>query len=150
MKGPFDINLEFGGRKLITKRIVLRFPQSLAGRPVVYKLARDYDLEFNILKADVTPDTGGSLVLEIRGKKGDYERGIKYITDAGVHVKSLSQDILRDDELCSHCGVCVSLCPNGAFVVDSVTRKVNFRDENCIVCGLCVKVCPFHAMTMNF
>ena len=135
---------------MITKRVVLRFPQRLAGKPVVYRLARDYDLEFNILKADVTPETAGNLVLEIRGKKQDYEKGIRYLTEVGVDMKPLSQDILRDDELCSHCGVCVSLCPTGAFVVDADTREVAFQDENCIVCGLCVRICPFHAMTMSF
>jgi ferredoxin len=135
---------------MTTKRIVLHFPQRLAGEPVVYKLAKDYDLEFNILKADVTPDKAGRLVLEVSGKDKDYKRGIKYIKGAGVEVKPLSQDIVRDDEMCSHCGVCVPVCPADTFVVEESTREVNFYEDTCVFCGLCVKICPFQAMSIKF
>ena len=60
---------------MTTKRIVLRFPQRLAGKPIVYKLAKDFDLEFNILKADVTPDEEGKLILELHGDKENYKAG---------------------------------------------------------------------------
>ena len=134
---------------MITKRIVLRFPQRLAGKPFVYSLAKDYELEFNILKADVTPEKAGVLVLEVRGKNKDYEAGIRHITEAGIEVELLSKDILRHDELCVHCGVCVPLCPSDTFSVEPTTREVAFHDENCVVCGLCVKICPFHAMSIS-
>ena len=134
---------------MITKRIVLRFPQRLAGKPFVYKLAKDYGLEFNILKADVTPEKAGVLVLEVQGKKKDYEAGIRHITEAGIEVELLAKDILRHDELCVHCGVCVPLCPSDTFSVEPSIREVAFRDENCVVCGLCVKICPFHAMSIS-
>lgn len=135
---------------MTTKRIVLRFPQRLAGKPFVYKLAKEYDLEFNILKADVTPEAGGRLVLEVRGEEKNYEMGIQYLTEAGIDIEPLSKDIVRDNELCSHCGACVPLCPADTLVVDPATREVEFHDENCVVCGLCVQICPFHAMTINF
>lgn len=135
---------------MLTKRLVLRFPQRLAGKPLVFKLARDYGMEFNILKADVTPDAAGNLVLEVRGEKENYERAIQFLTEAGVDVKPLSQDIFRDNELCTHCGVCIPLCPTDALTVDTTTREVDFQDEKCVVCGLCVKICPFHAMRISF
>ena len=135
---------------MITKRIVMRFPQRLAAKPIVYRLAKDYDVEFNILKADVTPETAGSLILELRCDKENYEKGMKYITEAGVDIKPLSKDIIRNDRLCTHCGVCVPLCPTDAFFVDQTTRKVDFQNEKCVVCGQCVKVCPFQAMSMSF
>ena len=135
---------------MITKRIVLHFPQKFAGKPVVYKLAKDYNLEFNILKADVSPDEAGRLVLEIRGEKKNYEMGIQYIKESGVQVKPLSKDILRNDELCSHCSACVPICPVDSFVVEPSTREVKFHEDSCVICGLCVKICPFHAMTITF
>lgn len=135
---------------MTTKRIVLRFPQRLAGKPFVYKLAKDFGLEFNILKADVTPDRAGRLVLEIKGKKEECEAGIQHITESGIEVEPLSKDILRRDELCTHCGVCVPLCPTDTFKVDPSTRNVELHGENCVVCGLCVRICPYHAMTMSF
>jgi ferredoxin len=138
-----------GDNYMITKRIVLLFPKKLAGKPFVYKLTKDYNLEFNILKADVTPDKAGLLVLEVQGRKKDYEAGIRHITEAGIEVELLSKDILRNDELCVHCGVCVPMCPSDTFSVDPSTGKVAFHDENCVVCGLCVKICPFHAMSIS-
>lgn len=135
---------------MITKRIVLRFPKDVAGKPIVYRLAKDYDLEFNIIKADVSPDEEGRLILEIRGDKKSYEAGIKYITESGIDVEPLSKDVLRNNELCAHCGVCVPVCPSDSFVVEASKRSVEFNEENCVVCGLCVKICPYHAMSIRF
>ena len=135
---------------MISKRIVLHFPHRLAGQPVVYKLVKDYDLEFNILKAYIIPDEEGLLVLELSGEDKSYEQGIQYLTLIGVKVQPLSQDITRNDRRCSHCGVCVPICPAGAFVVEPLTREVRFHDNECIACGLCVRACPLHAMEVTF
>jgi Pyruvate/2-oxoacid:ferredoxin oxidoreductase delta subunit len=134
---------------MITKRIVLHFPKTLAGQPVVYKLAKDYDLEFNILKAYITPENGGRLVLEVSGEDKNYELGIRFITEAGIAVKPLSQDIVRNEETCCHCGACVPLCPTATFLVEPSTRRIEFRNDRCIACGLCVKICPFHAISIG-
>jgi ferredoxin len=135
---------------MTTKRIVLRFPKRLAGKPIVYKLAKDFDLEFTILKADVTPDEEGKLILELHGDKENYKAGLNYIKEAGVSVEPLSKDITRNDEACANCGVCVPLCPSNTFGVDSKTRQVDFREETCVVCGLCVQICPFNAMAISY
>ncbi|MFB0521888.1 MAG: NIL domain-containing protein [Desulfatiglandales bacterium] len=135
---------------MISKRIVLHFPHRLAGQPIVYKLVKDYDLEFNILKAYIIPDEEGLLVLELSGEDKSYEQGIQYLTLIGVKVQPLSQDITRNDRRCSHCGVCVPICPAGAFVVEPLTREVRFHNNGCIACGLCVRACPLHAMEVTF
>ncbi|MFB0532883.1 MAG: NIL domain-containing protein [Desulfatiglandales bacterium] len=135
---------------MISKRIVLHFPHRLAGQPIVYKLVKDYDLEFNILKAYIIPDEEGLLVLELSGEDKSYEQGIQYLTLIGVKVQPLSQDITRNDRRCSHCGVCVPICPAGAFVVEPLTREVRFHNNECIACGLCVRACPLHAMEVTF
>jgi len=136
--------------EMISKRIVIHFPYQFADQPIVYKLVKDYDLEFNILKAYITPEEGGLLVLELSGEDKNYKQGIQYLTEVGVKVQSLSQDIIRNDTRCSHCGVCVPLCPAGAFVVEPLTREVHFYDTKCIACGLCIKVCPLQAMEIKF
>jgi ferredoxin len=134
----------------VAKRIVLRFPQRLVDRPIVSRLVKDYDLDFNILKASVTQDDEGLMVLELSGQQNDYDRGIKYLTAAGVKIQSLSQDVLRNEERCTHCGACVTICPPHAFEVDPVTRRVHFNDEKCVACGLCIKACPPRAMEVHF
>jgi len=134
----------------ISKRIVLRFPRRLVERPIVSRLVKDYNLEFNILKASVTPEEEGLMVLELSGKQGDYDKGISYLTKTGVRIQSLSQDVLRNEERCTHCGACITICPTGAFELEPLTRRVNFYDEKCLACGLCIKACPPRAMELHF
>jgi len=134
----------------VSKRIVLHFPKRLVDRPIVYHLIKDYNLEFNILKASVTPEEEGVMVLELKGEQQDYDQGIRYLTEAGVKIQSLSQDVIRNEERCTHCGACLTICPTAAFELDLKTRQVNFDDEKCIACGLCIKACPPRAMEVHF
>jgi len=133
-----------------SKRIVLHFPRRLIDQPIVYKLVKDFNLSFNILKASVTPEEESLMVLELTGEPRDYDKGVKYLTDQGVKIESLSQDVVRDESRCTHCGVCVTVCPTGAFTFEPVTRKVLFDQSKCAVCELCVKGCPPHAMELYF
>ena len=134
----------------VSKRIVLHFPKRLVGRPIVYRLVKDYNLEFNILKALFTQEEEGLMVLEISGEQKDYDKGIKYLTKSGVKIQSLSQDVTRNEERCTHCGACITICPTGAFELDPLTRQVNFHDEKCLACGICIKACPPRAMEVHF
>jgi ferredoxin len=135
---------------MVSKRIVLQFPYRVADKPIVYRLVKDYDLGFNILKAYITAEEGGRMVLELSGEEGNYQQGIQYLTEIGVKAQPLSQDVIRNEGRCSHCGVCVPLCPAHAFVADPSTREVRFDDTNCIACELCVKICPLQAMEVRF
>ena len=134
----------------VSKRIVLRFPQRLVDRPIVYRLVKDFDLEFNILKASITPEDEGLMVVELTGARNDYDKGIRYLTTNGVDIQSLSQDVLRNEERCTHCGACITVCPTKAFEVDPVSRRVSFDNSRCVACGLCLKACPPRAMEVHF
>ena len=134
----------------VSRRIVLHFPPLVTGQPVVCLLATEYNLTFNIIKASVSPGQEGLMVLELSGERADYDRGLRYLKETGVHVQPLSQDVLRDEERCTDCGACVAICPTQAFEADPVTRKISFDNDKCILCGLCVKACPARAMTIIF
>jgi len=133
----------------VSKRVVLHFPRNLVDQPIIYRLVRDYDLMFNILKASVTPKEEGLLVLELSGGEKDYEKGVRYLAEVGVEIQSLSRDVYRDEVRCTHCGACITICPTHAFDLEPSTRKVNFLDEKCIACGLCIKACPPRAMEIR-
>jgi L-aspartate semialdehyde sulfurtransferase ferredoxin len=135
---------------VVTKRIVLRFPKRLVERPIIYRLVKDYDLEFNILRASITPEQEGVMVIELKGNQTEYDRGIEFLIKAGVKIQSLSQDVTRNDERCTHCGACITVCPPGAFRVDPKTRMVIFDNKKCIACGLCIPACPPRAMEVHF
>jgi L-aspartate semialdehyde sulfurtransferase ferredoxin len=134
----------------VTKRIVLRFPRRMVERPIVYRLVKDYDLEFNILKASITPEQEGVLVLELKGNRNEYDRGLEFLQKAGVKIQALSQDVTRNEERCTNCGACVTVCPTGAFRLDNATREILFDNSKCIACGLCIPACPARAMEARF
>jgi len=134
----------------VSRRIVLHFPRRLVDQPIVNRLVKEYNLDFNILKASVTPDEEGLMVLELSGKQADYDKGIRYLTRTGVRIQSLSQNVIRNEERCTHCGACITICPTNAFELDLITRRVNFHDEKCLACGFCLKACPPRAMELHF
>lgn len=134
----------------LSRRLVLRFPHRLVDKPIVSKLAKEFGLEFNIIKASVSPGEEGLLVMELTGEKRDYDKGVKYLTDAGVRIQPLSRDVVRNEARCTHCGACITMCPTGVFTLEPGTRRVKFDGTKCVVCELCVKACPPHAMELHF
>ncbi|MDD2927626.1 MAG: NIL domain-containing protein [Candidatus Omnitrophica bacterium] len=135
---------------MVSKRIVLHFPHRLVDQPIVYNLVKEFNLQFNILKAFVTPNEEGLMVLELTGKRENFDKGVEYLQSCGVRIQSLSQDVVRNDKKCTNCGVCVPICPTEALIVDPQTRKVLFNNKKCIACELCVKICPPRAMEVHF
>ncbi len=135
---------------MIKRRVVLHFPKELVDKPIVYRLVKDFDLEFNILKAEVSPKEEGVLVLEIKGNDEEFLKGIEYLKNTGVKVQPLSQDVSMDRSRCVDCGVCIPLCPTQALVRNKVSWEVEFIKERCIACGICVSGCPYKAMSIKF
>lgn len=127
-------------------RIVLHFPKEISGKPIIYKLVKDYDLVMNIIQANVNPDQEGRLIVELSGDEDNYKQGIEYLREWDVKVQLLSQDIHVDDELCVDCGVCIAPCPTGAISMNQDDMKVEFDLSKCVVCGLCAEICPYHAV----
>ena len=135
---------------MVSRKIVLKFPQDMVDEPIVCGLVKRYNLEFNILKAHVTPKEEGRMVLEINGEQDSFNQGMQYLKDVGVGVQPLSLDIVRDDDRCIHCGACTAVCPSGALALDRETWMVNFNNDKCIACELCIKACPVRVMEVHF
>jgi ferredoxin len=134
----------------VSKRIVLHFPPQLVEQPIIYHLTKDYNLVFNILKASLTPKEEGVMALVLSGELEDYQKGMAYLSQAGVKIEPLSQNVSRNEEKCTHCGACLTICPSHAFVVEPKTWRINFLEDKCIACGLCLKACPPRAMEVSF
>ena len=135
---------------MYSRMLVLRFPKGIVDKPIITYLVRDYNLTFNILKAQIYPRKEGMLVMELRGDPDDYEKGILYLKEAGVEVEPVAQGIRRDDERCYRCGACTAVCPSGALHIERPEMDVLFESEQCIACELCVKTCPSRAMIVTF
>lgn len=133
-----------------SQKIVLRFTKKTWDKPIVYKLAKDFDLVFNILKALVYPKQESVMVLELSGTEENYHRGIEYIMSLGITVQPIQHDIARDEAMCIHCGACTAVCPTGALSINRDTMEVLFSPDMCSVCELCITACPVRAMKASF
>jgi ABC-type methionine transport system ATPase subunit len=70
------------------KKLRLTFPQHLIKEPVIFTMAKKYDVMPNIRMARVT-ETVGEMVLEIEGKAENLEKGIQSLIDQGVIVEPI-------------------------------------------------------------
>jgi ferredoxin len=135
---------------MATKRLVFNFPPHLLDQPITCQLIRNYDVMVNILRGRIIPRERGRLVVEISGKKRDLEAGLRFVTELGVDVQPLAQDIQWHEDRCIECTACTSLCPSGALSVAGPEMRVSFDRDKCIACEMCVPACPYKAMEIVF
>jgi ferredoxin len=135
---------------LIYKRgLYLKFPPDIVDKPIVYKLVKDYDLIFNILKATITPGKEGIMIMELEGTPEKVKNGLEYLKKIGVEVRPLEQQIIKNEEVCIHCGSCTAVCPTSALYVDRESFKILFDPQKCTACEFCVAVCITKAMEVH-
>ncbi len=134
----------------VHRKVVLHFPHEQVDKPIVSRLVKDFDMDFNILKAQITPREEGILVLDLIGPEENFNRSIRYLEEQRVVIQPLSQDIRRNDERCTHCGACTGVCPSRALFIDRKSMEVRFDEEECVACELCVRVCPSRAMEVHY
>ncbi|MBF0488427.1 MAG: NIL domain-containing protein [Nitrospirae bacterium] len=76
------------------KRIRLTFPQDLIKEPVIYTVARKYDIIPNIRRARVT-ESVGEMILELEGQEGNLNLSIEALRGTGVEVELVEGDIIQ-------------------------------------------------------
>jgi len=135
---------------MTTKKIVLHFSKENYNRPIVYRLVKDFNLSFNILKASILPRQDSFLVLELSGPKADFKRGLEYLAEVGVAVEPIEKNVVRIDRKCTHCGACTAVCPTGSLSINRKTMEVVFDSTKCSACEMCIKACPPRAMESRF
>ena len=135
---------------MYTRIYFLRFPKETSDQPIISQLVRRYDIEFNILKADILPQREGIMIIELKGLRENVQEALTYLKDLGVKVERLAGKIRRDEGRCFQCGACTGVCPVGALYIQRPDMAVIFDPEKCTGCGLCVPVCPVRAMEVSF
>ena len=81
------------------KRMVVRFKRNTVDKPIVYRLVRDYDLVFNILRANVSPKAESMMVIEMEGEEENFHRGLQYLKGFDIGIEPIEQDINRREAL---------------------------------------------------
>jgi len=74
------------------KKLRLTFPQHLIKEPVIFTMAKKYDVMPNIRMARVT-ETVGEMVLELEGKMENLEKGIQSLREQGLIVELIEGTI---------------------------------------------------------
>ena len=131
----------------IAKNVLLVFRPEVMYQPVIYRLAREFELVFNILEAKIFPRLEGRLILELRGTPEAVDAGVAYLERAGVGVTPIAENIRRDEERCVDCGACTAVCRTGALAVAPATMEVRLAPELCAACGQCELACPMKALS---
>ena len=130
------------------KRVVLDFPPSVLQTPITYILAKEYDVITNILRAQISPEESGKLVLEIDGLPENLEKAINRIKEAGITVTEVARKVTFDMDKCVHCGACVSVCLAGALKLDN-SFHLEYIEPKCTLCEMCVTTCPVDAVDID-
>ncbi len=76
------------------RRVRLTFPQNLIKEPVIFTMAKRYEVLPNIRRARVT-DTVGEMILELEGEEQNIEKGIQSLKEQGIEVELIEGDVVE-------------------------------------------------------
>ena len=126
-------------------RVMLRFSTENVDKPVTSQVILETGVSINILSAHIN-QLGGEILAEIPSAQA--EKAVRAFREKGVTV-DIRKLIEKDEEECTDCGACLSLCPMDAITMED-DLSVNLEAEKCIgsTCGLCVDSCPSGAIRL--
>ncbi|NEO98141.1 MAG: 4Fe-4S dicluster domain-containing protein [Symploca sp. SIO2E9] len=131
------------------KRLTLIFPKNTVQMPITYRLAKDFNVAANIIRAQVAPNRMGTLVVELLGDIDQLDAAIEWMRSIEINVSLVGREIVIDEDSCVDCGLCTGVCPTQALTLDQKTFKLNFNRSRCIVCEQCIPTCPVQAISTN-
>ena len=75
-------------------RVYLTFDESTVREPLIWKLAKEFDVITNIRTAEVK-DHMGLVGLELEGDTDVVEASVKWLQKQGVHVDPFEQNVIE-------------------------------------------------------
>ncbi|WP_044194388.1 NIL domain-containing protein [Oscillatoria acuminata] len=131
------------------KRVTLTFPKRSVQMPITYRLAKDFNVAANIIRAQVAPNQVGTLVVELSGDIDQLDAAMDWMRAHDITISLASREILIDEESCVHCGLCTGVCPTEALHLNRESFQLNFTRSRCVVCEQCIPTCPVQAISTN-
>lgn len=147
-KKKTNSDIQYENQQRIKKRIVLEFPPAQIQTPITYILAKEYDIASNILRAEISPEESGKLVMEMEGYADQIELAIKRIKSFGIELTEIAIKVSFNMDSCIHCGACISVCLAGALKFDD-NYHLQFIEPKCTVCEMCVPACPVDVVNID-
>jgi L-aspartate semialdehyde sulfurtransferase ferredoxin len=117
--------------------------------PIAYRLAKDFNVAANIIRAQIAPNQVGKMVLELLGDIDQLEAALDWMRSQDIQISLTSREISIDEEVCVDCGLCTGVCPTEALTLEPSTFKLNFVRSRCVVCEQCIPTCPVQAISTN-
>ncbi|NJL23084.1 MAG: 4Fe-4S binding protein [Leptolyngbyaceae cyanobacterium SM1_3_5] len=131
------------------KRVTLIFPKRSVHMPITYRLAKDFNVAANIIRAQVAPNQIGTLVVELSGDIDQLDAALEWMQSQNIGVSLASREIVIDEEICVDCGLCTGVCPTEALTLHPQTFQLTFTRSRCVVCEQCIPTCPVQAISTN-
>lgn len=130
-------------------KVKLHFPRKWISKPLMSEVISRYGIVFNILHADISYDSDGTLIAELSGEDESVNNSLAYIKSVGIQYKLYNKSIIIQEDECIDCGACTAVCPSNALIMDE-NNELKFDKEKCLVCELCIKACPLGIISTEF
>jgi len=131
------------------RKYKIEFEEANVQESVAYILVSEFDLKPNVLKAEISADGSGIMIVSLVGDDAKLDTAVDRLRQEGFVVNEMVKHISRDEALCWNCGACISICPVGTFSFDEKTWEVLLDNSKCISCGACLNACSVHALDLH-
>ncbi|HYA12156.1 MAG TPA: CoB--CoM heterodisulfide reductase iron-sulfur subunit A family protein [Thermodesulfovibrionales bacterium] len=152
-----DINGKIKGRSfdLVILSVALEAARNARELAEIFDISQDKDgffLEEHTNIAPVSTSVGGIFIAgcahgpkDIQGAVAEGQAAAGRILSKLIPGEKLSLEPITaevDEDLCSGCKTCISLCPYKALTYDQKKKTVSVNEVLCRGCGICVATCP--------
>ena len=72
----------------------LIFPRTLIKEPVIYRMAKQFDVIFNLRRAKVD-EKNGEIVLELEGDEALLKKAVAWLTSQGLKIEPITHDTIE-------------------------------------------------------
>jgi ABC-type methionine transport system ATPase subunit len=76
------------------RRVRLTFLDRLIKEPVIYRMAKDFDVVTNVRRADIQEGIGWA-ILELEGEEAEIDRALDWAREVGVRVDPALGDLIE-------------------------------------------------------
>ncbi len=120
--------------------IEITYAQNTVQKPLIWEMSKNYEIMFNIYRAQVDSDLSGHLILEIEGSSKAIHAAVEFLEASGAEVKYMESDLILHEDKCTRCGACISVCYTRALKIDD-WNNIQLELSRCIRCNQCLEVC---------
>ena len=75
-------------------KFYLTYPKKLVKEPLIYQMARKFDLVFNVRSASVSEEIG-IIALELDGSTEEIESAVAWFREQGVTVEPIEKNVIE-------------------------------------------------------